>query len=274
MKITTIVEDTVYSPQLLAEHGVSMLIEVDGQRILFDTGQSGDVLLKNANRMEIDLKTIDKLVLSHGHYDHTGGIRALSALVDSVDTYVHPELFQNKWAKTKSSERYIGIPVSKQAMSGWGFKVHLSKEPVQISKSVMTTGEIPRITDFEDLDSRLCLRKGDSFVQDSLNDDLSLVVGSEKGLILVLGCAHSGLVNILKHVREIYGDSKIHLVIGGTHLVSANRERIQRTIDALKEFDVERIAVSHCTGEPAVIMLYEAFGEKMISNHVGDVVEI
>ena len=274
MKITTMVENTVYRTELTAEHGISMLVEVDRQRILFDTGQSGDVLVKNAVAMGIDLRTIDKLVLSHGHYDHTGGIRSLAVLTDSVDTYAHPDLFDNKWVKDKREERYIGIPVSKKAMLGWGFKLHLEKEPMRISASVMTTGEIQRVTDFEPVDSRLCLRKGDSFVQDQLYDDLSLVVRTEKGLVLVLGCAHSGLVNIMKHVRESYDDARIHLVVGGTHLVSANKERIEKTIQTLKEFGVERLAVSHCTGESAIFMLHEAFGDDMIANHVGDVIEV
>lgn len=274
MKITTIVENTVYRTGLLAEHGISMLIEVDGQRILFDTGQSDEVLVKNAIAMEIDLRTISKLVVSHGHYDHTGGIRSLADLTDSIDTYAHPDLFQNKWAKSKEVERYIGIPVSKQAMLGWGFNLHLSKEPVKISESVMTTGEIPRVTDFESVDSRLCLRKGDSFVQDQLYDDLSLVVHTDKGLVLVLGCAHSGLVNIMKHVRKSYNDAKIHIVVGGTHLVNANKERIEKTIRVLKDFGVEKIAASHCTGESAIVMLYDAFGDDMIANHVGNVIEV
>jgi len=275
MKITTIVEDTIYKSELLAEHGISMLIEVDGQQILFDTGQSGDVLIKNATTIGIDLRTIDKLILSHGHYDHTGGIRTLSVLTDSVDAYAHSDLFGNKWVKDKKEERYIGIPVSKQAMLGWGFELHLEKEPMKISKSVMTTGEIPRVTEFETVPSRLRLHDNDGFVQDQIYDDLSLVVRSEKGLVLMLGCAHSGLVNILTHVRKSYNDAnKIRLVIGGTHLVDANKERIEKTIRTLKEFGVEKIAASHCTGEPAIIMLYQAFGDDMIANHVGDVIEI
>ncbi len=274
MKITTLVENTVYRASLRAEHGVAMLIEADGRRILFDTGQSGEVLLENSNAMGIDLRTVDALVLSHGHYDHTGGIRALSALITSVDTYGHSDLFNNKWAKTRDTERYIGIPVSRQAMSAWGFRLRLSKEPEQVSASVRTTGEIPRVTEFETIESRLCLREGDDFVQDPLTDDLSLVIRSERGLILVLGCAHSGLVIILKHVHEMYGEEKIYLVIGGTHLVNASNARIQKTIDTLKDYHVEKIAASHCTGEPAVISFHEALGDKMIPNHVGDVIEI
>jgi len=356
MKITTIVEDTVYGSELFAEHGVSMLIEVDKQKILFDTGQSGEVLLRNAATMGIDLSQVDKLVLSHGHYDHTGGLRSLGKIIDSVDTFAHPDIFQNKWSKRQNQGRYIGIPFSKQAVSGWGFNLHLSKEPMMISESVIVTGEIPRVTDFESVDNNLCLREGDVFVQDQIYDDLSLIVRSEKGLILILGCAHSGLVNILKYLFQLrdrwlmpqlqdkqstnlqnvpptpqlqakqpepklpvrqpeaklpvkhktqksqdnslqlqtkdegqlvlltqqnlapykknYNDDNLHLVIGGTHLVGANKDRIQKTIKALKDFNAENVAVSHCTGEKAVIMLYQAFGDDMVSNHVGNVIEI
>lgn len=155
-----------------------------------------------------------------------------------------------------------------------GARFVLSSEPVQIGKNIMTTGQVKRVTEFESVSENFYIKKDGQFVHDDMPDDQSLVVKTPKGLVVVLGCAHSGIVNTLMHVREITGESRFHSIIGGTHLIKAKSDRLNKTIEALKSFDIQKIGVSHCTGMPAMIALSQEFKDKMVANNAGTVTEI
>lgn len=269
MRITTLVENTVSKSELLAEHGLSLLLETDDETILFDTGQSC-VFVHNAEKMGIDLSKVDKIVLSHGHHDHTGGLTNALKACGGAKVYGHPGIFNEKYSKTRCEQRPIGMPYEKQSLALMGAKLCLSRESIQITRGIRTTGEVRRRMQFETIPETLCTMQNGMLERDDLFDDLSLIISGEKGVAVIFGCGHSGVINTLAQVREMTNKAPISLVVGGIHLMGANAERINKTIDQLKSFEIEKFALCHCTGMSAMMKLYEAFGDKVIANNIGN----
>ena len=272
MQITTLVENTVNKSCLLAEHGLSVLLETEDEAILFDTGQH-HALFHNATKMGIDLSKVGKIVLSHGHSDHTGGLEDVLKASGGVHIYGHPDIFDEKYSKQKCEQRSIGIPYTRKSLELRGAELHLSKEPIEIADGIQTTGEISRQTDFETIHDRLCVMRDGMIVKDDLLDDLSLIVTGQEGAAVIFGCGHSGVINTLIQVRQMIGKIPISIVIGGIHLIDATEDRINKTIQSLKEFNIGKLALCHCTGMLAMVKLYEAFGDKLLFNHVGTQIE-
>jgi 7,8-dihydropterin-6-yl-methyl-4-(beta-D-ribofuranosyl)aminobenzene 5'-phosphate synthase len=273
MLITTLVENTVNKHGLIGEHGLSFLIETDDEAILFDTGQ-GYAIIHNAQKMDIDLSKIKKIVLSHGHYDHTGGLKSILTLMDEVQIYGHPNIFVRKYAKDEEKLRYIGLPYTKEELESEGVALHLSREPIQITERIKTTGEIKLKTSFETISDRLCVMRDGNLVKDTLLDDLSLVVSGKDGIAIIFGCGHSGIINILNHVRIMTNNAPISYIIGGIHLIDATTSKIHKTIELLKEFNIRRLALCHCTGMLALLELIRYFGDKLIINSTGNSIEL
>ena len=268
IKITTLSENTA-GPGALGEWGLSMLVEADGMRILFDTG-SGTAAVHNAQLMGIDLATVDRMVLSHGHYDHTGGLLEVLKRAGGKEIIAHPDVWARKYGSLDNSpKRYVGIPFVREALEVMGASFHLSKEPMKLSEHVMTTGEIPMVTDYEVVEKYLCVMEGNELKQDSLDDDLALIIDAEFGLVVILGCAHHGIVNTLKQAQKVMGKELIYAAIGGTHLVHASKERLEKTAAALQEMGVQHLGVSHCTGFNASAYLAREFGDRFFMNNAG-----
>jgi len=267
MLITTLVENTVNKHSLLGEHGLSFLIENNNETILFDTGQ-GYAILHNAEKMGVDLSTVSKIVLSHGHYDHTGGLKSILNVINDANIYGHPHIFEKKYAKDDQKLRYIGMPYTKDELESKGMSLHLSREPIQIADGICTTGEIDRLVDFEIISDKLCVMR-DGLEKDDLLDDLSLVISGREGIAVILGCGHSGIINTLNQVRKMTDNAPISILVGGIHLIDASKERIHKTIDLLREFNIGKLALCHCTGIVAMAEIYHAFGDKVIINNAG-----
>ena len=275
LRITTLSENTADTGDLLAEWGLSFLITTGKENILFDTGKTISAAY-NIDSLKIDLKRIDKIVLSHGHYDHTGGLRQLLRKIGKeVEIIAHPDIWAAKYRRRKGEkDKYIGIPFQRQELESLGARFTLTTKPLKIADSIMTTGEVPMVTDYETIDSRLFVKDDNGWQPDKLLDDLALIINAEPGLVVVLGCAHRGMVNTLYHARQLTGIKTIHAVLGGAHLINAPRERIRRTIADLKELDVQKLGLCHCTSLPAISLMVQEFGEKFFFNITGTSIEI
>ena len=269
-QITVLVENTAGGRGLLAEHGLSFWIEFGSRRILFDTGQSA-VLFHNAQVLGIDVSTVDAVVLSHGHYDHTGGLRKMFEMAPAVPVYLHPQALEPKFACGGERSREIGMEremaqTAKQHIDG-GLG-SFTDGPVEIFPGVWATGEIPRGSAFEDTGGPF-YRDPNCTQPDELLDDQALVLETPEGLVIVLGCAHAGVVNTLNHVAELFPNRSIQMVLGGMHLVHALPSRINYTIEVLRRYDVQRIGPAHCTGAEATRELWDALSQKCFLCSVG-----
>lgn len=272
VKITTLVENTVGiggSRELIGEHGLAFLIETKAQRILFDTGQYL-ALQNNARVLGSDLTTIDTVVLSHGHYDHTGGLRHLLECHSAFSLYAHPGVFGRKMIKRNGRYRDVAIPVSQNELIQRGVTLILDTRPVKITPNMITTGEIPLESKFETVAEGFYVEKEGRKVPDMLADDQALILKTGKGLAVVLGCSHRGIINTLNHVAKIIGQKQIYAIVGGLHLVKATAERLEAVMHFLQHFQIEKIVVGHCTGQHAIQALYAHFKDKVVLNTVGN----
>jgi 7,8-dihydropterin-6-yl-methyl-4-(beta-D-ribofuranosyl)aminobenzene 5'-phosphate synthase len=270
IKITTLAENTA-GTGTLGEWGLSMFIESDGQKILFDTG-GGVAAITNAGLLKVDLAGVDCIVLSHGHGDHTGGLYDVLDRAGSKKIIAHPDVWGKKYGRRPGGigpTRYIGIPFVREALESLGAIFQLSTEPVRLSARMMTTGEIPMTNEYEKLETYLYVKEDDRFKRDAFRDDLALVIDTEYGLVVILGCAHRGIINTLKHAQRLIGKDLIYAAIGGTHLIGASKKRLKKTAAALKDMGVQYLGVSHCTGFEASAYLAREFGERFFLNNSG-----
>lgn len=274
-RITVLCENCVL-PQmgLMGEHGFACYIETEHGNYLFDTGQ-GLGILNNGRILEKDLRKMRGVVLSHGHYDHTGGLPEVLHQSGPVDVFTHPQVFLKRFRTNGRLRRFVGLPYHRTYLESLGARFRFVMEWTQIGPGAWVTGEVPRLTPFEQVDPEMTavLPDGREVHPDPLMDDLSLVLDTESGLVVLLGCAHSGLINILHHVLARTGRDRIHAVLGGTHLGFADAARLEQTLSALDDFAVERFGAAHCTGLPQALRLQARLGERFFFGAVGTVLE-
>ncbi len=269
--ITTLSENTAGAGNFLAEWGLSILVETDEANILLDTS-AGISASHNADILGIDLSKIDKIVLSHGHFDHTGGLRQiLRKMRKEVEIIAHPDIWAAKYARRQGQkDRYIGMPFQRQELESLGARFNLTTKSIKITDNIMTTGEVPMVTDFEQIEpNRFFVKEDSGWQPDMLLDDQALIINTELGLVVLLGCAHRGIINTLYHAQQLTGVKVIHTVLGGSHLSRASQERILLTMAALKELGVQRLGISHCTGLPATMLMAQEFGDNFLFNNAG-----
>lgn len=267
--VTTLVENSVSGRNLKAEHGLAYLIRNGGHCLLFDTGQS-ELLQQNAREMGLSLEEVEAIALSHGHYDHTGGLSAAHKLAPNARLFLHPAALKPKFAgNPDGTSRSVGLPdATLQAIHQAGDRVVWTTKPTGVLAGIFVTGEIPHETPYEDTGGPFFL--DDSCTQrDPLVDDQALFFDTRDGVVVLLGCAHAGVVNTLNYVRLITRGRPIHTVLGGMHLLEANAHRIEKTFAAFRELDIRQLGPAHCTGVIPTARLRTQFPDRCVVCTVG-----
>lgn len=281
VRVRVLCENSVFGfDGVLAEHGWSAWIETSAGHFLFDTG-SGRTLLNNAAMFNVPLDQAQGILISHHHNDHTGGLFETIQVIrrgsgqQRVPVYAHPDLFKTSFYERKGSRSFSALPHTRAALETAGAAFDLDDRWREIAHGVFMTGEVPRRTAFETGDQTLKhLDAGGQVVVDPIRDDQSVVIDTPRGLVVVLGCSHAGLINILTFIREQTGTSRFHTILGGTHLGLVDTAQVDATIEALQEFDIERFGAAHCTGHSVATRLVHALGDRFFLASVGTVVDI
>ncbi len=266
MKLKVLEDNNTFIDEYyLGEPAVSYYIEDEGTRILFDTGYS-DAFIKNAKSMNINLNLIDKIIISHGHNDHTGGLKYLFKNINNrnIELIAHPDCFNKKVCDNE----YIGTPMSKEELEKV-CNLKLENNSLRISKNIIFLGEIPQINDFEKRESIGKCDKSGEMIDDILKDDTAIVYKSKSGLFIITGCSHSGICNIIEYAKRVCNENRICGVIGGFHLLDVN-ERLNKTIQYFKTINPQYIYPCHCISLGAKIEI----GKKLKINEVGVGLEI
>ncbi|MBW2091819.1 MAG: MBL fold metallo-hydrolase [Deltaproteobacteria bacterium] len=274
LKITILCENTAGFPGLIGEHGFSALVELDAESILMDTG-SGQGILPNTRTLRKDLSQVGKILISHGHYDHTEGFPQALVLTQGAEVYAHPDIFAHKIAIIGQGEnqiqRFIGLPYRREYLESLGAEFRLERGFIEVAPDVFMTGEVPRETTFEAGDPRLFVQQDDEYVPDNFPDDQSLVINTSQGLIIVFGCAHAGMINTIWYARKKTGQDRVRALLGGTHLGFLSPDQLEESIQELHKISPETIAVSHCTGMKPAMRLMQEFGDSFVFANTGSV---
>jgi len=268
LQITTLVENTMGEHLALRnEHGISFYIEKDGHKLLFDTGQS-DAILYNAEQLRIELKDLEYVILSHGHYDHSGGLHYLSEEAKQFELILGKGFFNEKYGYLNNSYEFLGNNFDEDFLAERGIPYRFVQDDVtELIPGVYVITNFPRTHDDEIINPRFVIRKDGKFEQDFFKDEVLVTIDTPKGLVVILGCSHPGMRNMLDAVRNLL-NKKIYAVLGGTHLVEAKGRMFDNSIEYLNTQGIEVVGVSHCTGQLAMESLGKT-NERYFHNRTG-----
>jgi len=282
VKITTLADNVVYVSRLLGQFGFSAHLEIKDNKgrkhfIVFDTGSNKNALLHNIKGLKLDLAPVESIVLSHGHYDHTSAtVEIAKKAKGKVKVFAHPNAFQPKYKIEKGKKKHHGMPKGegKAEIEKTGARIIETIQPTEILPGVLASGEIPRITSFEKLTGKPMTIINGSQVRDKLLDDQSLFINiARKGVLVICGCAHAGLINTLEHALNVTKTKRLYGFIGGTHLINPKETRLKETITHLKKFDLQLTSPAHCTGHKSIAALNQAFPDSFVLNYTGRVID-
>lgn len=263
MKITVAVENSVafpfnpgIHPGILGEHGLALVVEREGKKWLYDTGR-GRALLLNLKTLNIAPDEINGVVLSHAHLDHFGSLMVfLKARTKPVDVYMHRKAFAKRYTRIGDGYRSVGLPWSEEELTDAGARLHLNTDPVCLAPGLWLTGGVARDNCFEQVEKKFFIDGENGEKQhDDILDDQALLVETDKGVVVLTGCAHAGVCNILEAVKKIFPGQRIRAALGGLHLEGAPEARLQATARYLKKQIMDTVAAGHCTGFEACCLL-------------------
>lgn len=274
LRVLVLAENTVpFAASLRGQHGLSYLVEGKKEsaafKLVMDVGQDHETLCFNMKELNVSAGEIDAIMLSHCHYDHTSGVARLLADTEKegVPVIAHPDIFRTHFLNTPVL-RYIGMTAqecSGDALVAAGGRPFLTRDPLSLMPGLTTTGEVPRVTSFEEGVLKAFSIKEGHTVEDNIPDDLSLVACVEGlGLVVITGCSHAGIINIIKQACSLFPGEELYAVLGGLHLAGASRERIDRTVTELASFNPQLVSAGHCTGFQAQAALYNALGDRFV----------
>ena len=275
LKITTLIENNPDDKgELFFEHGLSLYIETNGKNILFDTGQS-EKFIANAMSLNKNLNELDFCILSHGHYDHTGGLKKMIQKVSTPPLLiVGEEFFKPKYKVGSNEYIFNGNSFDEEFVAENQFAIKKVNEDITyLSENLIIFHHFSKITDYEKRNSRFFVKENNDYISDDFMDEISLAIVTKKGLVVVVGCSHVGIVNILKTISKRVS-IPVYAVVGGTHLVEEDEARIQKTIETFKEMDIQLIAVSHCTGAEGIQHISREMKQQFFYNNTGSIIEI
>lgn len=277
MEIITLVENLVYNKDLKGEHGLSFLIKIDNYKILFDVGQTG-LILENAKLLEENLDDIDFVILSHGHYDHTGGLEKFLEINHTAKIIMKKNILQQKYSSSTGSIRKIGFKL-RDRYKNYPNEFLFLEEDYILNDNIKIITQVDEYTDFEKIKQNLFIKKDDDFIMDQFQDELFLTIIKDNKLNIITGCSHNGIINIIKTAIDNTKINDINLVLGGMHLTGIklnekslqdeNNNKIQKTIEELKKLKIEKIYTNHCTGIDGFIKLKNSMGDKISYSYTG-----
>ncbi len=273
MKITVVMDNSVAMSTrkpFCGEPGLALLLETGEKKLLLDTGQTGAVV-HNLGLVGVKPSELDAVIISHGHYDHTGGLQALlSQAGKRLPVYAGEQMFTKRFAVTEGKGRYCGVPQVKEVFESLGAEFVFVTGPVKIAENLWLSGPVPRLSGFEQVSASFIDEAG---CHDPILDDMAIYYRTDKGIVAITGCAHSGIINIIRHGFRVTGLEKLYGIIGGTHLGPADERQQLLTLEELERLEPQIVAANHCTGFFMMARLQQIFGARFIPALTGMVIE-
>ena len=271
--ITTLIENNPGEHLgLKSEHGLSYFIEVNGHKLLFDTGQSG-TFIQNSKKLKINLRNVEYVILSHGHYDHSGGLRTLTRIATDFTLVMGQGFFDEKYSCKNNTSDYLGNNFDEKFLSDKkiAFKF-VTKQLTELLPNVYVLTGFPRIHEDETINPRFMVKRNGKLQVDTFDDEILLAIDTPEGLVVILGCSHPGMKNMLDSAVKLI-KRPLYAVLGGTHLVEANKNNLLKFLEYLQNDSLQVIGVSHCTGKVAMEHM-EATNKRFSLNRTGSTVFI
>jgi len=261
MKLTTLIDNRQNVNQLKCEHGLSFYLETDGLNIIFDTGQSNK-FISNAQKLDIDLSNVDYVVLSHGHYDHTGGLPDFFELNSKAKAIISRKAFRQRFSRSTAMIKQNGIPW-REELQKYAHRLVLIDDDFKLSDDIILLSNIHQQKEFEVINERLVVKEGGNLVADKFEDELVLVAQLASKPLVLCGCAHNGIINILQTIKERTGHKAFALVAGGLHLNGYASKEVNQILIGLKPFETDHWILNHCTGDNAFELFKQHFTNKV-----------